>query len=60
MKKSYRAFQAHVAATAPLRRMTAPEDVAEVALWFIEGGRAITGQFLVVDAGNHLNVNLPL
>jgi 3-oxoacyl-[acyl-carrier protein] reductase len=59
-EESYRAFQARVAATAPLRRMTAPEDVAEAALWFIEGGRAITGQFLVVDAGNHLNVNLPL
>ena len=26
----------------------------------LTGGRAITGQFLVVDAGNHLNVNLPL
>jgi 3-oxoacyl-[acyl-carrier protein] reductase len=57
---SYRAFTARVAESALLKRMTAPDDVAEAALWFIEGGRAITGQFLVIDAGNHLNVNLPL
>jgi len=56
----YRTFTARVAESAPLRRMTMPEDVAEAALWFIEGGRAITGQFLVIDGGNHLNVNLPL
>ncbi|MGE0118803.1 MAG: SDR family NAD(P)-dependent oxidoreductase [Dongiaceae bacterium] len=57
---AYEAFKARVAESAPLKRMTMPEDVAEAALWFIEGGRAITGQFLVVDGGNHLNVNLPL
>jgi 3-oxoacyl-[acyl-carrier protein] reductase len=56
----YPAFKAGVAESAPLKRMTTSEDVAEAALWFIEGGRAITGQFLVVDGGNHLNVNLPL
>jgi 3-oxoacyl-[acyl-carrier protein] reductase len=59
-EESYRAFTARVADSAPLQRMTVPEDVAEAALWFIEGGRAITGQLLVVDGGNHLNVNLPL
>jgi 3-oxoacyl-[acyl-carrier protein] reductase len=57
---AYETFKARVAESAPLKRMTMPEDVAEAALWFIEGGRAITGQFLVVDGGNHLNVNLPL
>ena len=57
---SYTAFTARVVDSAPLKRMTMPADVAEAALWFIEGGRAITGQFLVVDGGNHLNVNLPL
>jgi 3-oxoacyl-[acyl-carrier protein] reductase len=59
-EESYRAFKVRVADSAPLKRMTMPEDVAEAALWFIEGGRSITGQFLVVDGGNHLNVNLPL
>ena len=57
---SYTAFKARVVESAPLRRMTMPDDVAEAALWLIEGGRAITGQLLVVDGGNHLNVNLPL
>lgn len=57
---SYNTFIARVADSAPLKRMTTPEDVAEAALWLIEGGRAITGQLLVVDGGNHLNVNLPL
>jgi 3-oxoacyl-[acyl-carrier protein] reductase len=57
---AYAAFKRRVAESAPLKRMTTPEDVAEAALWLIEGGRAITGQFLVIDAGNHLNVNLPL
>ncbi len=56
----YRDFRARVAESAPLKRMATPENVAEAALWFIEGGWAITGQFLVVDGGNHLNVNLPL
>jgi 3-oxoacyl-[acyl-carrier protein] reductase len=57
---AYEAFKARVAESAPLKRMTMPEDVAEAALWLIEGGRAITGQLLVVDGGNHLSVNLPL
>jgi 3-oxoacyl-[acyl-carrier protein] reductase len=59
-EEQYRVFKARVAESAPLKRMATPDDVAEAALWFIEGGRAITGQFLVVDNGNHLNVNLPL
>ncbi len=56
---AYREFAARVAASAPLRRMTTPQDVADAVLWFI-GAPSVTGQLLVVDAGNHLNVNLPL
>ena len=37
-----------------------PEDVAEAVGWFLEGGRLITGQFLVVDGGVHLTVNTPV
>jgi 3-oxoacyl-[acyl-carrier protein] reductase len=59
-EESYGAFKARVTESAPLKRMTTPDDVAEAALWLVEGGRAITGQFLVIDGGNHLNVNLPL
>lgn len=59
-ESAYAAFKARVAESAPLQRMATPDDVAEAALWFIEGGRSITGQFLVIDGGNHLNINLPL
>jgi len=57
---AYRSFKRGIEATAPLGRMVAPEDVAEAALWFIAGGRCITGQLLVIDSGNHLNVSEPL
>ena len=53
-------FKRGIEQTAPLRRMVQAEDVAEAALWFIVGGRSITGQLLVIDGGNHLNVSEPL
>jgi 3-oxoacyl-[acyl-carrier protein] reductase len=49
----------HYRSTAPLRRDTTAEDVADAALWFIEGAKGTTGQLLVVDSGNHLVVNSP-
>jgi 3-oxoacyl-[acyl-carrier protein] reductase len=49
----------HYRATAPLKRDTTAEDVADAALWLIEGARGTTGQLLVVDSGNHLVVNSP-
>jgi 3-oxoacyl-[acyl-carrier protein] reductase len=57
---AYRKFKRGIEQTAPLRRMVQAEDVAEAALWFIAGGRSITGQLLVIDGGNHLNVSEPL
>jgi 3-oxoacyl-[acyl-carrier protein] reductase len=54
----YRAFKRGIAAAAPLGRMVVPEDVAEAALWFIAGGRSITGQMLVIDGGTHLGSGL--
>lgn len=53
-------FKARSAATAPLRRIVTPEDVAEAVGWLALGGRSITGQLLVVDAGTHLAVATPL
>lgn len=53
----YRVFKGHVETMTPLRSMVQPDDVAEAALWLIEGGRAITGDLLVIDGGNHLTVN---
>jgi 3-oxoacyl-[acyl-carrier protein] reductase len=57
---AYRGFKRGIEETAPLGRMVAPEDVAEAALWFIDGGRCTTGQLLVIDSGHHLSVNEPL
>lgn len=38
----------------PLRRAGTPEDMAQAAVWFIEGADLITGEILMVDAGSHL------
>jgi 3-oxoacyl-[acyl-carrier protein] reductase len=38
----------------PLRRAGTPEDMAQAAVWFIEGADHITGEILIVDAGAHL------
>lgn len=51
------AYEAAVAAqerTTPLHRAGTPEDMAEAAVWFIEGATNITGEILIVDAGSHL------
>lgn len=38
----------------PLRGTATPETVAEAVVWFIEGASMVTGEFMMVDAGNHL------
>jgi 3-oxoacyl-[acyl-carrier protein] reductase len=40
----------------PLRKAGSPEDMAEAAVWFIEGAGLVTGEILMVDAGSHLGV----
>lgn len=56
----YAAFRKRIEATTPLRRMVEPDDVAEAALWLLNGARAVTGQLIVIDSGNHLTINTPL
>ncbi len=53
-EERYRAFRARLEDALPLGRMVAAEDVAEAAVWFLTGARAVTGQTLVVDSGEHL------
>ena len=51
------AYEAAVAAqerATPLHRAGTPEDMAEAAVWFIEGATNVTGEILIVDAGAHL------
>ena len=38
----------------PLRRPVLPADVAEAAIWLIEGARVMTGEIIRIDAGKHL------
>jgi 3-oxoacyl-[acyl-carrier protein] reductase len=52
--EQYAQVKAGVEANSPLRRICSAEDVAESVAWFIEGGRAITGEILMLDAGVHL------
>jgi 3-oxoacyl-[acyl-carrier protein] reductase len=40
----------------PLQRAGTPEDMAAVAVWFLEGADHVTGEILMVDAGSHLGV----
>ncbi|MEM7169413.1 MAG: SDR family oxidoreductase [Pseudomonadota bacterium] len=53
-------FKAKVAAVAPLKTLVSPKDTAEAVCWFARGGRAITGQLLVIDGGTHLTVGNPI
>ncbi len=52
--EAYTNAKAAVEEAAPLRRICMPEDVAEAAVWFLEGGELITGEILVIDGGIHL------
>ena len=47
-------FKAGLEATLPLGRMPSADDVAETVLRFLTAGRAVTGQLLVVDSGEHM------
>ncbi|MCH9675796.1 MAG: SDR family oxidoreductase [Gammaproteobacteria bacterium] len=38
----------------PLAEAGQPEDMADTAVFFVEGAGMITGEFLMVDGGNHL------
>ena len=52
--EAYEAAKAFQERTTPLRKAGTPEDMAQAAVWFIEGADLITGEILIVDAGSHL------
>jgi 3-oxoacyl-[acyl-carrier protein] reductase len=54
------AFRTRAAEIAPLKLLVTPDQVAEAVCWFALGGRALTGQLLVIDGGTHLTVGRPL
>nr|WP_225734684.1 MULTISPECIES: SDR family oxidoreductase [Tepidiforma] len=51
---AYEAALAQQERTTPLRRAGTPEEMAQAAVWFIEGADLVTGELLIVDAGAHL------
>ena len=51
---AYEAAKAAQERNTPLRKAGTPEDMAQAAVWFIEGADLITGEILLVDAGSHL------
>jgi 3-oxoacyl-[acyl-carrier protein] reductase len=53
-KEEYARFKANYEKTVPLAKAAAPDDVAEVAVWLIEGADLVTGESILVDAGLHL------
>ncbi len=50
----YARFKAGYEKSVPLAKAAAPDDVAEVALWLIEGAALVTGESIFVDSGLHL------
>ena len=53
-KDEYAKFKAGYEKTVPLAKAATPDDVAEVAIWLIEGADLVTGESILVDAGLHL------
>lgn len=52
--EAYEAAVAQQERATPLKRAGRPEDMAQAAVWFVEGADHITGEILIVDAGAHL------
>ena len=52
---AYEQFKSKLEQTLPLGKMLSAEDVAESVLWFLDAGRMVTGQLLVIDSGEHMS-----
>jgi 3-oxoacyl-[acyl-carrier protein] reductase len=53
-EKAYQERIAHIKRITPLQSASVPEDIAETAVWLVEGASHVTGQIILVDAGLHL------
>ena len=52
--EDYEKFKAGYENTVPLAKTASPDDVADVALWLLEGAALVTGETILVDGGFHL------
>jgi 3-oxoacyl-[acyl-carrier protein] reductase len=50
----YAKFKANYEKTVPLAKAASADDVAEVAVWLLEGASQVTGETILVDGGLHL------
>ncbi len=46
--------------SAPLRRASTPEDIAEAIVWLADGARTVTGELVLLDSGMHLGAGRPV
>jgi len=51
---AYEKLKAGYERSVPLGRACSAEDVADAALWLIEGARTVTGELIQLDSGMHL------
>jgi 3-oxoacyl-[acyl-carrier protein] reductase len=51
----YDEARARYAANSPLQKVSTPEDVARTIVWLLEGADMVTGEFIIIDGGNHLS-----
>ena len=51
---SYESQKQNYEAIAPLQSVVYPEDVADAAVWLLEGAGKVTGETILVDSGVHL------
>ena len=52
--EEYAKFKAGYEKSVPLAKAAKPDDVAEVAVWLLEGAALITGETILIDGGLHL------
>lgn len=53
-EEDYAKFKANYEKTVPLAKAASADDVAEVAVWLMEGAAQVTGETILVDGGLHL------
>jgi len=52
--EDYAKFKAGYEKTVPLQKAASADEVAEVAVWLLEGAALVTGETILVDGGFHL------
>lgn len=56
-QEAFEKIKSTVENSAPLKRASTPEDVAEAIVWLATGARTVTGELLLMDGGVHLGAS---